>query len=133
MSVSLESGPARVVASGQATTFFGAPLRVALDLDGLGQYGIEFHLREEPSGDLRVDSTIEPSRLVLDLVNFRDVVAKGSGAPVLLGEARGTLYFLHFRVWRVGRTPDATLHFTILAASRADVGWVDAAPPEPVR
>jgi len=130
MSVRVESGPARVVASGQCTGFLGHPLRLVLDLDGLGAYSVELALRDDDDDPtIRVDSRLESWGVTLDLYNFREVVAKGTGVPVLLGEARGTLYFLHFRVWRTGRTADATIHYTIFAAPRDAVGWVDA--PEP--
>ena len=135
MSVRVESGPARVVASGQCTSFLGHPLRLVLNLDGLGAYSVAFHLRDDDDDpSIRVDSRVESWGISLDLYNFREVVAKGSGVPVLLGEAGGSLYFLHFRVWRTGRTPDATVHYTIYASSREGVGWVDAAAPaDPAR
>jgi hypothetical protein len=128
MSPPVTSGPARVVTSGQVTTFLGHGLQVVTSL-AAGAYTVDFVLRDDPDvAGPAVASRVEPWGIALELVNFRDVAGRGSSEPVLLGEASEKLYFLHFRVWRVGRTPDATIHYTVFEASAEDVGWRPGPP-----
>jgi hypothetical protein len=127
MDATLSSGPARVIASGQATTFHGHGLTLEIALPGAGAYTVALRFVDEPQAPgPAARSQVEPWGITIDLVNFRDVAGRGSGEPVLLGEAGGALYFLHFRVWWAGRTPDPTVHYTVFAASAADVGWAGA-------
>ncbi|HMV65578.1 MAG TPA: hypothetical protein PKA64_01915 [Myxococcota bacterium] len=127
MHIDIRSGPAAVVASGEVTTFFGHGLLLQLALPG-GVFGLELRFRTDPAcPDVDVRTEIGDTGFVVELVNFDRADGRGSSDPVLLGALGDELLFLHFRVFRFGRTPDHTVHYTLFRASRHDVGWQDAA------
>jgi hypothetical protein len=131
MRLNPSSGPARVLASGELTTFFGHPLRLALELPE-GPFDVEFQFSNDPSLDgVAVHSAPTDAGIRLELVNFNRADGRGTAEPMLLGAVGDDLLFLHFRAFRFGETLDHTLHFTAYRASRADVGWHDLPASEP--
>jgi hypothetical protein len=124
MTVTLRSGPALLLAAGEATTFFGHPLAITLALpEGPYTVTIQFEARPE-NPDVAVDADAGPHGITLTLVNFDTDEGRGSREPVLLGGVGDDLLFLHFRAFRFGRSDDRTVHYSVYRASRAAVGWV---------
>jgi len=118
----LTSGPARILSSGTATTFLAHPLSVSVQLVDQTWYRIDFRCAVDPQVQgPQVSTQAEPWGITLRLVNFED--GRGSAVPVLLGESGDQLYFLHFRVFRYGRTRDHTVHWTVFVAGKQDVDW----------
>jgi hypothetical protein len=127
MQVDIQSGPATVIASGEVTSFFGRGLQMQLLLPE-GAFGLDLSFRTDPDcPDVDVRTSISGQGFQVELVNFDRPDGRGSSEPVLLGALGDELLFLHFRVFRFGRTPDHTVHYTLFRASRHDVGWQDAA------
>lgn len=123
MEVSAQSGPARVVGRGTVTTFWGHPLRLAVALDGT-EVAVHLRFRSDPDlEDVSVESGWGDRGLELDLVNFDRDDGRGSAEPVLVAELGEDLVFFHFRVFRYGRTPDHTVHYTFYRVAKAAVGW----------
>lgn len=126
MHIDIQSGPASVVASGEVTTFFGHGLQLRLMLPE-GAYSLDLTFRTDPTcADVDVRTSISPQGFQVELVNFDRPDGRGSAEPVLLGALGDELLFLHFRVFRFGRTADHTVHYTLFRANRHDVGWQDA-------
>lgn len=122
MAITIQSGPAKVLASGQVTAFMGheLSLRVEEPIDVV----VDFAFKSDPSvHDVAVDVTTFANRMQLTCTNFDGADGRGSAQPVLIGEQGELLVFLHFRVFRFGRTDDRTLHYTIYTVAKADVGW----------
>lgn len=116
------SGPALVLSTGTATTFLGHPLEVSFQLPDDSWYRIDFHFRIDGADDApSVSSQGEPWGLELHLHNFTD--GRGSAVPVLLGQVGEQLFFLHFRVFRHGRTADHTVTWTVFQAAADEVDW----------
>lgn len=123
MAIAIESGPARVLASGEATCFMGRDLvlRIAEPVDVV----VELSFTSDPNvPDVAVDVTTFANHLRFQCVNFDHADGRGSAEPVLLGEAGHRLVFMHFRVFRWGRTIDRTVHYTIYSVDKDAVGWV---------
>lgn len=121
MSVHLTSGPARVLASGTVTTWFGHGLELELELDGVPlRLAVTFAEGPTPA----VDTRALDDGWALLLTGFGD--GRGSAEPALLGAFGDDLVFLHFRVFRFGATQDHTLHYTLHRVAKAQVGWRDA-------
>jgi hypothetical protein len=115
------SGPAEILASSTATTFFGNDLRVRVQL---GAAGITVALSFVEDGDEPSVTVVEEAwGLSLTLHNFDGTGGRGSASPVPLGELGDDLLFFHFRVFRWGETEDRTVHYTFYRAAKADVGW----------
>lgn len=114
------SGPARVVASGEVTSFFGHPLAIRFDLPE-GPLHVSFAFK--PGQEPHADSELRDDGWAFTLSGFDDDRGRGSAEPVLLGELADDLVFLHFRAFRFGETPDHTLHYTCFRVPKADVGW----------
>jgi len=132
MNLVLSSGPARVIAAGEVTTFFGNDLTLQLRDESL-EHTITLRFLTDASAP-GVAVRAPPSdagHLVLDLVNFDDDSGRGSAEPVLLGAFGEELLFLHFRAFRFGKTPDHTVHYTVFAASREAVDFRPAGAQEP--
>lgn len=128
MELRIQSGPGRVIASGEVTTFAGHPLRFELELDGVPLCcELLFQDAEKPD---EVDVTSEPltNGRRFRLRGFDGASGRGSAVPVLLGELGEVLIFLHFRVFRWGRTEDRTVHYTFYATPKDDVAWEPRAP-----
>ncbi len=126
MSVLLQSGPAHVLATGTATTFFGHELALKLVLSE-GEFNVVLAFGDdldEPAPSVRTVRTDDGLRF--ELVNFDDEQGRGSAQPVLLGEVGPDLTFFHFRVFRFGKTDDRTIHYTFYRAAKGDLGWVPA-------
>lgn len=120
--IEVSSGPARVLAGGSATCFMGQELH--LRLKEPVELVVELAFADDPSlEDVAVDVTTFANRLRLVCKNFDHPDGRGSAKPVLLGEAEDVLLFLHFRVFLYGRTEDRTVHYTVYAVEKADVGW----------
>ena len=118
----LTSGPARILSSGTATTFLGQSLSVSFQLIDDSWSRIDFAcLQEDPPGEPEVESEARPWGITLTLHDFDG--GRGSAVPVLLGEDGDDLYFLHFRVFRYGRTADHTVHWTVYTVSKQEVNW----------
>jgi hypothetical protein len=134
MNLVLSSGPARVIAAGEVTTFFGNDLTLQLRGESL-EYTITLRFLTDASARgvaVRTPpSDAEAGHLVLELVNFDDDSGRGSAEPVLLGAFGEELLFLHFRAFRFGKTPDHTVHYTVFAASREAVDFRPAGAQEP--
>lgn len=129
MLVGATSGPARILASGDVCTFFGHPLELVFSVADGRTYTVTFRFRSDVDVDgVAVETAPEPWGLELTLVNFDDASGRGSATPVLLGEQDGVLYFLHFRVFRHGRSDDRTVQYTLFEASAQAVGWSGSAP-----
>lgn len=122
MPLRLASGPASVVAHGEATTFCGHPLVIGFELLDGSDFAVELRFRTDPADPaLRVNPTAVEGRLSLACINFDAADGRGSALPVWLTLRDGTAYFLHFRVFRYGRTDDHTVHYTIYAVPEAHV------------
>lgn len=129
MTVTLRSGPADVLASGEVTTFFGHPLEAFVVLDEVVlRLVLRFAEDAERAGP-RVDHAPLPDGHDYTLVNFDDATGRGSADPVLLGAVGDDLVFLHFRAFRFGRTPDHTVHYTLFRVPQSEVDWQDAEDP----
>ncbi|MEZ4239074.1 MAG: hypothetical protein R3F59_23565 [Myxococcota bacterium] len=119
----VRSGPARIVGSGVATTFGGAPLVLVAALDGQ-PLEVELAFREQAGGEPSVGSEAIAGGYRLDCVNFAD--GKGTAEPVLVGQAgplAEDLVFLHFHAFRHGASPETTVHWTLYRVAKAEVGW----------
>jgi hypothetical protein len=122
MTITLKSGPATVLTSGSATCFMGHPLTLQLD-DPL-DLTVQFAFRTDPAvEDVAVEVTTEPNAMTLLCTNFDAPDGRGSAQPVLVGELEHRLVFLHFRVFRYGRTEDRTVHFTLYEVEKSAVNW----------
>lgn len=124
MAVQIRSGPARVIATGEVTSFAGHPLRFDLDHDGAP---VAAELVFEDGAAPEVLSEALPGGYRFRLRGFDGADGRGSSVPVLLGEIGDELIFLHFRVFRWGRTEDRTVHFTFFATEKSGVAWEQAA------
>lgn len=118
----IQSGPARVVDTGIATTFMGFPLQIDAKIDSYA-FGVRLVFRSDPDvPDVHVDSAWDNSHLVLTCVNFDNAEGRGSSRPVLLGEADTDAVFFHFKVFRYGNTDDRTVQYTFFAANKDAIG-----------
>lgn len=122
MATELSSGPARVVAQGMASTFFGHPLQLVLPLAEDAPFTVVFAFVDEGGEAPSVRPELDGDRLTLTCVDFDDAYGRGSAQPVLLGEHGGWLWFLHFRAFRFGATVDRTVHYTIYRGRPEDLG-----------
>lgn len=124
----IQSGPARVVDSGVATTFGGHPLVLVLEL-GEDNLVVELRFTTDPTSleaSVHADST--DVGYVIRCVNFNDGSGRGSATPVLLGELDEDLVFMHFRAFRHGNSPDHTVHYTFYRVRKERVGWTPTTP-----
>ena len=118
-----QSGPVEVVASGSLSTFMGHPLEVVCSEPGDRLVRVVFEFESVENEAVQVRSEAIPDGLRLTCVNFDTPEGRGSAQPVLLGEIEDDLYFLHFRVFRYGRTVDHTVQFTVYRGTKRDLGW----------
>jgi hypothetical protein len=135
--LSISSGPARVLADGAVTTFGAHPLYFELDLGAdaaaaeaptVLALGIRF-LSDAADPNPRVASMGLDDGFRLDLINFDGADGRGSAQPVLIGEVGEDLVFLHFRVFRFGRSEDRTLMYTFYRVSKTEVDWSPVVQP----
>lgn len=122
MSLAFSSGPARILASGVATTFFGHDLDLRFALDE-GPWRIAVRWQPDDGGGLSAEVVSDPEGCVLTLRGFDDDRGRGSAQPILLGALASDLLFLHVRSFRYGASADHTLHYTMFRVAAADVGW----------
>ena len=126
MTFRVASGPALVLGSGTVTAFFGHPIHLEIPLDE-AVYRLHFFFSGDPAVDGPTVQTAEiENGLAIQLVNFDGPEGRGSAVPVLLGELGDDLLFLHFRVFRYGKTEDRTVHYTVYRCRKADVAWQPA-------
>ncbi len=117
------SGPAAVLATGTVTTFSGFPLVVGIEKPH--PLEVEFRFTSDPAvPDVAIlPISQEHSRIVWNLVNFDSADGRGSAEPALLLEAETYRIYLHFRVFRYGRTRDRTVHYTFFEVGIGAAGW----------
>ena len=104
------SGPATVVSSGEATTFLGHPLLVTFEL-AEGSLVIEW-VFEEGTSPAVIGEEIPGGRR-FRCVALDDRPGRGTGTPSPVGQVGSDALFVHFRVFRWGRTDDWTVHWTL--------------------
>ncbi len=118
MNVELHSGPARIIASGSATCFLGNDLNLAIVADAQ-RFVLELVFSTDPdTADVAIDTVSLDDGLRLHCVNFDRADGRGSAVPVALGSCGEDVIFVHFRVFRYGRTVDRTVHYTFFRAPR---------------
>lgn len=123
----IESGPALVIDSGVATTFGGHGLTIVLELPE-DNFVVRWDFHTDPTRSApAIDSQITPTGLLLRCSGFDDASGRGSAQPVLLGEIGDDLIFLHFRVFRHGRSVDRSVQYTFYRVAQAQVGWSPSA------
>jgi hypothetical protein len=123
MEITVESGPARVLAAGQVTCFHGHPLRLAIDL-GDSTFAVDLVFTSATPGEgPRVETRVVADGLSFYLTGFDGAEGRGSSQPVLLAEDGEDLIFLHFRVFRYGRSEDRTVHYTFYRVAKDAVAW----------
>ena len=108
------SGTAIIVASGQITTFQGAPLQVEFFSSAQSRFTVRWVFEQDPSvRDVAVRLAVEESVFQLTCVNFDQADGRGTGKPLQLLEKDGRKYWLHFRIFLYGNTADRTVHYTV--------------------
>lgn len=119
MATSVASGPARVVSTGIVTAFAGHDLTFVLsEPEAVATIVLGFR-SDAAIDDVDVRAAAFDGGLRLDLVNFDKPDGRGSAEPVLLGPIGDDTLWLHFRVFRYGRTEDRTVHFTFYRVAPA--------------
>lgn len=122
MPMQITSGPAHVLAAGDVTTFAGHGLVLRLDLDGV-DVAVELEFQSDPSiEDVMVGTEEIPGGYRIRCVNFDGPDGRGSSVPVLVGSIGSDGIFLHFRVFRWGRTDDRTVHYSFYRVPGAITG-----------
>ncbi len=121
MSLTIQSGPATVIASGMATCFLGHPLSFDLDVKDTTHKVVLFFEADEQDTSCRVASTRATEGWFLRLINFDAAHGKGSSEPVLLAEFEDSSLFFHFRTFLYGQTLDRSVHYTFFTVQKADV------------
>jgi hypothetical protein len=119
---SATSGPARILASGVSTTFFGHDLALDFSLSE-GPWRVAVRWIATDGGPPSADVTSDPQGCTLTLCGFDGAEGRGSAQPILLGALGDDLLFLHIRSFRYGASSDHTLHYTLFRVATADVGW----------
>lgn len=122
MSIAIHSGPAEILGSGAATAFMAHPLRFHIGPPFSATIVLRFET-DETVEDVAVRTEAWDTEVVLHCTNFDGADGRGSAVPVLLGEHSSLLLFLHFRVFRYGRTDDRTVHYTFYAVHKDAVNW----------
>jgi hypothetical protein len=117
--LTIHSGDALVVASGEVTTFFGAGLVFEVAPGPVATRVALRFFEDADAPEPRVTVEQEGETLRMNLVNFRE--GKGSSEPVLVRRLDEGLLFFHFRVFRHGRTADHTVHYTFFLSPES--GW----------
>lgn len=85
---------------------------------------VELRFRSDESmEDASVTSEPMEDGIALDLVNFDGIDGRGTSLPALLAEVGPDLVFLHFRVFKWGRTADRTVHWTFYRVPKGAVSW----------
>jgi len=114
------SGSVIVVASGQITTFQGAPLEVEFFSGPDAQFAVHWEFEHDESiEDVAVSLELVGNTFRLTCVNFNKADGRGTGQPLPLHEENDRRYWLHFRVFLFGNTADRTVHYTVYEESLA--------------
>jgi hypothetical protein len=124
--VRIRSGPSEVLTSGYVTAFHGHSLSFEVILNG-AIFGLVLEFEADPTTtDPGVRTAVHGSTLTVTCVNFDGAEGRGSSQPVLMGEAGDDLLFLHFRVFRFGRTEDRSVHYTFYRVTKSSIHWQPA-------
>ncbi len=121
LTASASSGPAEVVASGVLISFKGEPIEIRLN-----PLSLEFSFSDdsrEPAPRMRGELS-SPGKLTVFLTNFNNPIGIGSSEPLKIGREADKTFYLNFRVYKLGDSPDRTLHYTVYSVK-------DPAKPEP--
>lgn len=122
MPITLKSGPATIIDSGSATCFMGNPL--ALFITEPVDLIVEFRFETQPEiDDVAVNISHADNRMMLQCINFDQADGRGSAEPMCIGDCGDLVVFMHFRVFRYGRTEDRTVHYTLFTVNKTEVGW----------
>lgn len=113
------SGPATVVSSGEATTFFGHPLLVTVHLDE-GPFVLEWVFEEGEEASVHAEAI--PGGRRMRCVGLDDRPGRGTGTPATVAEIGDDALMLHFRAFRWGTTDDRTVHWTLYRVPREVAG-----------
>ncbi len=116
----ISSGPAKVIASGLVTSFFGHPLR----FDDVVDWAVTIRFSEDDTGAPRVESLFTDEGVEFELVNFTGADGRGTAQPALIGETPLGLLFIHFRTFRHGASADYTVHYTFFVSEPDTLGAV---------
>lgn len=108
--MAVRSGPARVLTSGQATTFRGHGLAVELEDPA---FRVVFAFADGEEAGVAMDPF--EGGVTLTCVGLDDRPGRGSAEPVAVGQVGATVLWLHFRVFRWGASDDRTVHWTVFA------------------
>ena len=128
--ISARSGIAEFLDEVTLTSFGGAGVVVELARPS-GPLVVSFSfVSDDEVEDVAVRSLPATSGLALELVNFDTADGRGSAWPVPLCEEGSWTIYLHFRVWKYGKTPDRTVHFTFYRAQTGQV-FHEGAPGGP--
>jgi hypothetical protein len=112
------SGPARILATGTATTFGGASLVIGLEDPFPLEVALQF-VTDPAVPDVAVRQVSgDERRITWELVNFDGPDGRGTADPVQVGDHPHGRIFLHFRVFRYGRSRDRTVHYTFYDVPR---------------
>lgn len=117
------TGGARVIASGTVIAFneWG---EVSFRLGPLKErLSIVFRFEDGPSGgpEPRIEVLGEGEKgIKLVLRNFGDATGEGTVSPLKLGTLEGLQLYVHFRIFRVGKTP-RVIHYTFYQRDDAAV------------
>lgn len=106
-SITINSGPAEIVASGTVIAFSEHPIIIKLaNLNAI------FKFRDEKEKDDQhiEKKLLDPTTLELTLYNFDNPIGSGTSKPMLLGQLNGQPLYVHFRVYALHGS-DKTLQF----------------------
>ncbi len=111
LAASASSGPAQIIASGILISFKGEPISMKLNPVG----NLEFRFADDPRQQApRMHGELSPSgSLAIHLTNFNNPAGTGNSEPLKIGREDDRTLYLNFRVYRLGGSPDRTLHYTI--------------------
>lgn len=120
----MRSGPATVIGSGMVTAFWGHDLDLSM-VYNQAALSVTLGWARDPEiegVDVRTQWP-ETGGIRFELVNFDQPDGRGTAQPVLITEVGDDAIFLHFRVFRFGRTDDRTVHYCFYAVDKSSVGW----------
>jgi len=109
------SGPAQVVSSGEATTFFGQPLLVTVPMDE-GPFVLEWQFDDGEVAEVTTEPI--PNGLRFVCRGLDGTAGKGTSEPVIVGERGSDYVMVHFRSTRWGASVDRTVHWSVYRVNR---------------
>ncbi len=120
------SGNAKVVASGTAISFNGAPIEIEIGADS--PLAIRLIFEESQSGlnspEIRAHAP-DQNTLELTLRNFDNPIGTGTTKPLRVATISGREAYLHFRVFALPGSSDKTVHFSIFVIGGVEEGEHD--------